>query len=363
MYSKKAEILPWFYVCLGFLVIILLYKSGFGQIDIHLKNLLNSSKIPKYDSSYQDINQESVLGNGNYLLTMQFSSDEPIKTWYNSKNELIVITEKIKGNSHSDIYEGSVYCAKLDLDGNLADRLSYVRNRKGGWDSDLFFVGYHINLGDLTYHTWALDGDTSKRNISVINENLQMTLEQQEKEYINIAKNYLFFTVYGTGRNKYSILVFIDHGQCKAFYFDFYPQDGWLQSRGNTNNNIFTTFSREKLQWVPIESPKVQYKYYYKVKRIGGTSNIGGNTRSTKWEYWDGILYTDLLVGRDTVKIKEKLWMNDDGFMDNVTIKGKTLGHVVFTPYILLQDPEVNYQLLNRGDIKIHVIQPKALKK
>lgn len=107
----------------------------------------------------------------------------------------------------------------------------------------------------------------------------------------------------------------------------------------------------------------MQYTYYYRKKRFGGSNNIGGNTISTKWERWDGVLYTDLLVGSDTLKIKEDLLLSDDGFMDNVTIKVKTLGHVIFTPYILLENPQLNYQLLSRGNTLMHVIQSKALKK
>lgn len=119
-------------------------------------------------------------------------------------------------------------------------------------------------------------------------------------------------------------------------------------------------FSRKKMDWVPIKSPTVEYKHCYKEKLVRRTSNGAGNSGTTNWDLWHGVLYTDLLVGTDTLKIKESLAMNDEGFMDNVEINGMTLGHVLIAPYVLLAHPNLNYQVFSRGSQHMHVIQKKG---
>lgn len=232
MFFKHEHLLKWFYLGFGVRMFISLFSIGFAELDIRFQNLLNFSKRPKDDTSYQDISRDSVVVFDHHRMSLQFSSDEPIKTWYNPAGELTVITEQVTGNSHSDVYEGSVHCSKLDLDGDVVDTYQYRRNCKGAGEMDLFFEGYHIDLKAMSYHTWALDCDSSKRAITIINENLDMDEQQQQEQHRAIAKRLQFFPHYIFERPRVSSLIYIEDGQCKIFKYTDVADIGGIYSRG-----------------------------------------------------------------------------------------------------------------------------------
>jgi hypothetical protein len=253
----------------------------------------------------------------------------------------------------------------LDKDGNIIDQFQYAWDQDRYNNREVLFEGYLINTEQNYYHTWALDGDTTKRDISIINENLEWDKLQQTIQYKAIASKLKFFTQYSLHSADGTKLVFLQDDKCGVFNFNFFPEDGEIQSRGNSNNNVFRKYSVEEYGWIPIKAKNIQYLYFHRDKLERSWHNIGGNTPSHSTDNWKGGLYSNVTVGTDTLKIKEQLWLDPEWKTTDIEIEGKRIGALSrfgmpVTPYLYYAHPNLDFQLLTNMESRLFVIQNKS---
>jgi hypothetical protein len=360
-FFRELKKLIWFYLGLAFIIIVSLYNSGFGEIDVKLKNMLHFSQLPKEYENYKDIDSDTVFYFGKKMMTLKFTSDNVIQTYLNPNNELIVITEQTQEDSQPDVHKSIVTTFKLDKDGNIIDQFQYAWDQDRYNNREVLFEGYLINTEQNYYHTWALDGDT----ISIINENLEWDKLQQTIQYKAIASKLKFFTQYSLHSADGTKLVFLQDDKCGVFNFNFFPEDGEIQSRGNSNNNVFRKYSVEEYGWIPIKAKNIQYLYFHRDKLERSWHNIGGNTPSHSTDNWKGGLYSNVTVGTDTLKIKEQLWLDPEWKTTDIEIEGKRIGALSrfgmpVTPYLYYAHPNLDFQLLTNMESRLFVIQNKS---
>lgn len=92
-YFRSIHKLAWLFSVSGILLLFTLYNSGLWNLDIWLRNLFHSDKLPPSYSAYQDINQPP-LKFGSRTITLLYESEERIDHYLTSNNDLIIKREK-----------------------------------------------------------------------------------------------------------------------------------------------------------------------------------------------------------------------------------------------------------------------------
>lgn len=342
-YFKSINKLKWLFI--GIVAFAFLPILSTDYVDLFSINLFNRDKLPEQYKSYQDIGQ-SNLQFKNKTIKLLFDGDRELKYYLTNKNNLIVSILKYKNNGEEQLI--TIPYSKLDLQGNVID--SFL----APFDSHYtFFEGYHINEFEDHFITWALNGDTAKRKIKTQNENLSLNTEQENEFIKNIEEKATFiFNKQNYFDDKQSVK------RDKIFYF---TNNEWFAFYcvADFDRNVITKGISNATLLVPyVSSP---YQYFQKIKMERNYNYNGGGHK----DQWNGFLYSDIITGKDTLKIKEGLKMDDDWKTQQQKIKNEVVGDFDrenqngFLPYMVYSNPNLNYQLFTNNLGKLYIIKDK----
>ncbi|WP_293915413.1 MULTISPECIES: hypothetical protein [unclassified Sphingobacterium] len=369
-YFKSIHKLPWLFSVSGILLFLIMYNSGVWNMDIWLRNQFHSNKLPSLYAGYRDINQPP-LKFGSRTINLLYESEENIDHYLTINDNLIIKREK-KGEENSDHVFAKYEFTKLDPSGNISDTYSYVQ--KSYKDEELLFEGYLINANQAYYKTWPLDGDSSRKNIIIQNENLEWDEGRQIELYRRIQGDAsVFYTDYDHSLRKegqetiYFQKIVYKIGDDWFIFFENLNEDKkgypYVRSRGKTINNIFGHPAENGLDWVDNVSTNIESLYFEKIKLTRLTHIIGGNTPASKSDEWLGYLYTNLIVGKDTLKFKDQFYLDEEWQQTPVTINGQLFGTLsrpdndFFTTYLYFENKNLHYKLFANSLRKLYIIK------
>jgi hypothetical protein len=150
--------------------------------------------LPTEFKAYQTLNTHYNADNYKVELLAKTETDfpSPIRAFENGHGEMIVEATKVRNN----VIIGDDYL-KLNKDGKVTDTLSLL----SGDGFDKGFVGdFTLFISDTAtpyYTTWPLNGDTTKRKIEILNNDLSWAEEKLTKTTRNIltTAKYTFYTI------------------------------------------------------------------------------------------------------------------------------------------------------------------------
>lgn len=381
IFFKSIQKLKWLFGG----IVLLIFTSTFSLFgfDIYFKNLFNSKNLPQEYNQYIELDSiNKPIRFGNHEMTLLFEeSHEPIAHFISSKNNLIVITSQIpKDRNAKEIKEDfgvrtyqDIITYKFNKNGDIIDKHIYKRTREN-YNEELF-DDYIVNIEKEYYKTWVLDGDTVKKPFEFQNKDLKWNKEQQInlfQKIINEAKYYSIIDEdYTEGEHipKQEIIYFMENKWYKLFTYCELPDHNRKDTRGKSSyyNNIFKEYFADEMELSPKDFSynNIYYRYFQKVKLERGYASCGGNTG---WETtnWDGYLFANLIVGKDTLKLKRKQSISDNYIIDATHIhdmeidkyfKDEDLNPDI--PYMFYSNKDFNFRLFTNNPYSLFIIKHK----
>lgn len=345
IYFRSINKLRWLFG--GIAVYLCVLAIANSDVDIYVSNVLKTGKLPSQYVHYQDIDQ-SVVTFDTKVMTLLVEGDgiTTLKPYLTQHNNLIVCNNTI--SQTTDKQKTQREYLKLDTLGAI------IGTYKLSSEDDFFKEGYFINLEKNYYNTWALDGDTLKHPINIHNGSFNLDAKEQEDFIANIEQNATFLFSkeayeYQDKYKRFDKTVYFENGKWHVFYSDSIT---YRAIRSKEGKDLFRHYSPEEYEWIPNENANIQFQYYQKIK-----------LQSTN--YWTGYLYTNVVIGSDTLKIKEALSMDNKWKNHQVQIKGKEEGNLYresqydFIPYLYYANPKLSYQLFTNHLTRLYIIKNK----
>ncbi|MEO5911636.1 MAG: hypothetical protein ABIP95_12155 [Pelobium sp.] len=355
-------------ILLGFMV-----AFKFGGLDIYIKNVSNSDKLPIEYQSYQSIYNLKPLYFGKQQMEVLFQSDqEPLSHFISSQNNLIVIVDKapeVKSKEPTNFIR-DIYFYKLDKDSKIIDSMVFIRTYETG--PEIMFDDFIVNQTKAYYKTWVLDGDTTYKPVIKHNVDLHWSKEEEIELYENIASNAKYFKV-----DRYltkSIIYFLDNKWNIAYFGNEIPyrpkasnDEFYDDNRGETTleNNLFKHYVPRKMQMIKNVPNNIKPLYFQREKLRKRTYNLGGGTSNTTVTEWVGYLYCQLFVNSDTLKFKIHNVFTDGNLKPNLfDVKGaeiskyQTAVEKQYSFFSFYENKDLNFQLFTTSDYRLYIIKP-----
>lgn len=310
-----------------------------SDIDIMLLKAINSPKIPEKYLEYQDLDQ-GVLPFKNKEMKLVIDGTTDLEHYLTKKNHLIVVQdiyERVGGES----IKYKEY-SKFDSLGNL------VAAYKTPISDEILFEGYLIHRDKNYYRTWPLDGDTTKIKFELYNVDFSFNESKQTDFLAKIEQSStMFFSkecwITESPSRLFLKTIFMENNKWMAFYSDRAIQRT-IQSRGKVYNDLFRYYSREDYKLVPYYNKNIHYQYFQKISLKRSDSGL---------ENWEGFLYSQVIVDKDTLKIKEAKTLGRDWEAKHSKNWGKVPeGYAanidgIYSPYFFYSNPKIQYQLFS----------------
>lgn len=349
IYFRSIQKLTWFFGGIAVFGSIIVIANC--NLDIYFINLFNNTTLPPKYVEYQNLESQAVLQFKNKEMRSLFGGcDDPLKQYMTVKNNLIVeASDCMLPNSERIL--GKIYY-KFDSLGNIIARYKPSENE------EIFFEGYLINVDENYSRSWPLDGDTLKRKIEIHNENFNLDTIKQSDFVRKISEkvDFLFSTdCYkrtNTSLKKFRKVIFWKNNKWNAFYDDRKTHQ-ILESKGTVANRLVINDSADRKILGTHYIENIQYKYFQKTKLE--RNNYGG-------KYWDGFLYSNIVIGNDTLKIKKAFFIDNNGSKENIKIDRKAVRDSLFkilknVPYFYYSNPKIQYQLFTDDPYKLYIIK------
>lgn len=322
-----------------------------SDLDIFLLNVINSSRLPKQYSEYQDLKQP-VLQFKNKEMKLVIDGSTDLEHYLTTKIHLIVVEVKHERTGTEPIPQKEY--SKFDSLGN------FMAKYRPANPNEILFEGYLINADENYYRTWPLDGDTSKIKIETQNADFSFDANKQAHFIANFEERatFLFSKQCWTAdqpSKKFIKTIFRENDKWIAFYNDT-KANRTIKSRGTVYNDLFRYYSTEDYKLVPCDNENIRYQYFQKIKLKRSDSGT---------ENWDGYLYTNVIVDKDTLKIKEALKLGKEWEINQSKIKEKVVedpsrkSHGEYSRYFFYSNPKLQYQLITNHLGKLYIIKNK----
>ncbi|UIR55627.1 hypothetical protein LZQ00_15320 [Sphingobacterium sp. SRCM116780] len=360
-FFKKQQKLMWLFCIILLIISAGIYASGAFNVDIWVRNLFHSEKLPPQYKDYQDINQPKIAF-GNSELTFLSKSEYRIQCYITTNDDLITRNERnsiVNDDNRFKIYD---YC-KYDRTGLLKDRYTYLQN--GYKNEEILFQGYLFNAQDDYYKTWAIDGDTLRKPLIAHNRDFKWTEKENDKFFQSIAKNSpLFFTessffTKDSVQKEYDKIIYLENNVWNIFYVDEISDkpDDYFYGKGDKTNDLFVR-KVDRLESEIIKSPNIPSRYFAKRKYKRIVQSAGGDGGANISEVWLGELYSLLINDPDTLKFKETFVLDEEWKFSKIEIDGKNIGSLnreykdeyfskyePFESYLFYAHPKLKYKL------------------
>ncbi|MDM1555177.1 MULTISPECIES: hypothetical protein [Chryseobacterium] len=354
-----------------FLIVVLYYN--FGGLDIYLLNKMNRSALPEKYKNYLNIDSTKAITFGHHKIQLMWESHSRIQHFLSSDGNVIIVTNEIpKDRNRKEVEEdgevGSTrfymdyHFYKLDKDGNIVDYYTY-KSTRGNWN-ELLFGDYIVNYNKKYYKTWIKDGDTVRKAMIIQNENLKWNREEQMKQYRNIVENAEDYL--REDQDDSERITYFMQGKWYQLYTDTTLTPG-IYSRANPgyNNSLFDEGLSKKKELAPNRFPNILPVYFQRKVLNKFTTNASGGGISSTLKSWNGDLYCQLIVRRDTLKFKKAMSFNEIFTTEKFYhAKGEDIRKLKaelekeYVPYLYFSDKNLNFQLFTTDQNKLYIIKP-----
>lgn len=204
---------------------------------------------------------------------------------------------------------------KLDENANVINTL-FV-SLEGG-QRTCFIREYAIDKrskADYYYTTWPLNGDKTRKNMSVLNEDLSMTDEKTielEEQLLRKAEYYFYELDYRTKANyevsSTKMLFACNDGKWQLLYITSPKRIAYIKDDLKSDryrDDFYKNWTHER----DDEYKKFTLKYFIKEKKVKYTMPQGGHSGGSSGGYsdkaWVGTGYFDIPLLNDTLKIMQ----------------------------------------------------------
>lgn len=338
------------------LYIFINVASGFGNIDVFFTNVFNFRILPSPYKTYQDIDQ-SIIHFGNKEMRLLATSDFKLEHCITENNYLIIRKDNRTYYNEGDFGKDSLQKPiehlfyKYDINGELLETYKFIQYIDG--DKEELIEGYLINTAQKYYNTWGLNGDTIRKEVKGLNQDLSWDKEKEDAMLQYIINNAAIYfhnkgKVVYRQNEEWAIL------NINQSYHNT-PLRYYKNGKSDIRNNVFKYSVGHKHNKTAYFEDKVNYKYFHKEKFIRPT----GVYKSDFEDRWKGTLYTDVIVGKDTLKLKENLYLTKMNRW-HLKVDGEELGDFYrsksiksgeysgdFDGYNYYENENLNYQLFS----------------
>jgi hypothetical protein len=216
-----------------------------------------------------------------------------------------------------------------------------------------------------------MDGDTTKKTFISQNKDLKWSNKQQVDLFQKIMNEAKYYSIidedYTEGEHipKQEIIYFMENNWYKLYTYCKLPEHDHDDTKGETSyhHNIFKKYSTDEMEMVPKDfSNSIRYLYFQKVKLERGYESCGGGSG---WETndWEGYLYSTLIIGNDTLKIKRKQSVSDNYLTDATHIHDRDIDGYFrdenLNPYMFYSNKDFNFQLFTNNPNSLFIIKHK----
>ena len=365
-FKSKKKLIAFFIgvIILEFGILYFIETPSIKHYEIKLKNQFFNQfyckDLPNEFAAYKSLNKNSVFKNG-VKMNLVINSINTIKYNIINQNNLIIET----GNDTlKKLY-------KLNNFGIITDQFDIIDVY-----NEQFLIGYLLNIEEDYYRTWGLNGDKTKKKIEIENEKLSWNQAVQKNFLVKIIKKNNFYfsaqmnsNISDVNKNRlddYHRIFYLENGNWKYFYsnlnksnyfdFEFLEKISFptleTQTMKYYSNIFYHYFKPEKDdpelvdEYIDTEIPNInkniQYRYFQNLNRDGDL--IKGN------------LYYDLIVGKDTLKLKEYFELNVQIDKYAIIIDNNIVGYSKVNPFYYYTNNKLNFQLFTNDLTMLYVI-------
>ncbi|MFD2287096.1 hypothetical protein GJU39_10635 [Pedobacter petrophilus] len=335
---------------------------------------LQSCKAPESETLPAEYNDYSFLDDNlksdKFEVTklaeaFNYMSPNPIRLFHSVNNQVILEEDRDldpEGN-------GGVHYSKLDENGNVLDSIYVPR---AGGEYTFFINEYTIHTrynGDCEYHTWPLNGDTTPKKMTILNEDLSWPDEktaQKEEELVDKADYYFYDIDNKTNTNgqEWSLqkLFYCTDGKWQILYRPF-PKQIRVNRKPSYSRFRHDFYSSSDDEQYDNTNQKYSLKYYHKEQKLKYGHSIGGGSSGFSVKGWVGTGYFDIPLLNDTLKIKQANLIVEEAkpaipevryFLSNGKDRSVSPFHInIFT------DPKLKFALYSASKYRVYAIRKK----
>lgn len=337
-------------------------------------NCFQDNPIPQQYEEYITINEKPIYF-GNHVMSLKFTSHQPIELAILDNHNLLVRTKDVNKLSKLSI---------LNTTGEVINQDNY----KNG--EEKLIKGYLVNFEKKYFKTWVFDGKQDEKKIIQENELLNYTYEEATKQVDNIFDTAEFIEIHYDYDYRYLIQKKEEendssNGQPKSINFkptvyiiNYLKQNTWYQFYTLNNimdkitldhtlssgvNSLFEKYNSKEKEWEVIPNKNIAYQYFHKIKNTKIIKPTGGNSPAYKAKWWLGNLYVKVNIDNDTLKIFDKLFLDEKWFHTAIKINGKKVGTFYdlnkkdIKPFMLYDNKNLNYHLFTNDIKKLYIIR------
>ena len=331
--------------------------------------------LPEAYAGYQSIDSVHTVQSGTAMLDLLFESQENIQSFLTGDNNVIIYT--VHGKTGNTFY-------KIAPGGDVIDSLKIDRRA-----ADLAFVqGFIIDKEKNEFYKWAFNGNKAPIGLPAENAGLDWDTGRQENKLARIKG--LPGVVYVDYRTKspssqkdaggeiqatqaaitFAVLTYLSGDECFRFYttLDVGKQFPWSYTQQLIWNNLFKLVDeRSAHDGKIIPSTAVRYRYFQRLKKEEVRfSGGGGNAPGFTEELYTGYLFSDIVFQKDTIRIKQLMYLNEERPGSSIEIDGKRVGTFyankaqpveTIDGYMYYTNPKLQYSLFTNSDKKIYQVR------
>ena len=336
-----------------------------------------NDKLPEQFASYQSIDSANTIKAQNTEMSLLLQSREEIQSFQTPDDQIIMYT--IQSETVNSFY-------KINPSGDITDSLKI--DSKPAYIA--FVKGFIIDKKNQQYYSWSFNGSKEPIRILLQNEQLDWDVKKQQAQLAYIKKNASFVYVtyqtnnpvpQNTGEGKIqtvetmknnAALTYLSGGVLYQFFtfIDVSDQFSYIYTEKLLLNNLFKRINIEvrgsgNKEVVP--SPNINYRYFEKLKKEEVYFSGGGGNRPGYYEFvFHGNLYTDVTFKNDTLKLKEFMYLNKEGYPSAIRIDGEQIGlltkekakhNAPIEAYMFYTSPGLDYALFSNDEKKIYIIR------
>jgi len=337
--------------------------------------------ISQQYEEYIPINEKTIHF-GNHEMSLKFTSHQPIELSILDNYNLLVKTKK-----ENDLSELSI----VNTNGEIVRKHTHQDSYTNG--KEQFIKGYLVNFEKKYFKTWAFDEIQDEKKIIQENELLNYSTDKASEQIENIYKTAEFITVdydhdykyleqkkveedTDTSNRKLAVIYI----KPTVYIINYLKQNTWYQFYTTNNimkkislddvlssgvNSLFEKYNSEEKEWEVIPNENIKYQYFYKIKKTKIVKPSGGNSPAYKAKWWLGNLYLKVNIDKDTLKIYDKLYLDEEWLHTSIEINGKKVGTFYdinknpIKPFMLYHNNNLNYHLFTNDINKLYFIQKK----
>lgn len=332
-------------------------------------------ELPEAYAGYQSIDSVQTIQSGSAMLDLLFESQENIQSFLTEENNVIIYT--VRGKTDNTFY-------KISPDGDVIDSLKIDRRA-----AELAFVkGFILDKEKNEYYNWTFNGNKTAIRLPAENAGLDWDAGRQENKLAHIkglpGMVYVDYRQQSPSPQKaadgeiqatqavttFAVLTYFSGDDCFQFYttLNINNQFPWSYTQQLLWNNLFKRIDKRSAHdGEIIPSAAVTHRYFQRLdKEEVRFSGGGGSAPGFTKVLYPGYLFSDITFQKDTIRIKQHMYLTEERPRSSIEIDGKGVGTFfgnkvqpieIIDGYMYYTNPKLRYSLFANSDKKIYRIR------